>query len=123
MAPVNNPLTGAIDVLGEPEAVSEDLDPAHRERHRRRAVVEGRVVEVTIAPVTQQPQFRALLKVPRPDSAVPCALELLWSGQHTVPGVSAGTRLRCLGVICFPDGIPTMHNPRYEIITPKKAAR
>lgn len=123
MAPPNNPLTGSIDVLGEPGAVAADLDPAHRERHRRRAVVEGVVVEVTITPVTQCPHFRALLKVPRVDSAVPCSLELLWNGQRTVPGVIAGTKLRCLGVVSFPDRIPTMYNPRYEIITPKKVQR
>ncbi|RLY95064.1 hypothetical protein CWC38_08245 [Kocuria tytonicola] len=119
----NNPLTGAIDVMGGPEAAERDLTPSTADRPRRRAVVEGVVVEVTIAPVTSPPRFRALLKVPRPGSAVPCAVELLWHGQRTVPGVAAGTRLRCLAVLCHPDGVPTMYNPRYEIVTPKKVWR
>lgn len=119
---VNNPLTGAIDVVAEPEAHAADLTPEHRARQRRRAVVEGVVVEVTIAPVTAPPCYRALLRVTNP-GAEPCTLELLWHGQHVVPGVTAGTRLRCLAVVCFPDGVATMYNPRYEIITPKKAVR
>ncbi|RKQ36284.1 hypothetical protein [Kocuria tytonis] len=119
----NNPVTGAIDVRCGPEAAARDLTPARSDRPRRRAVVEGVVVEVTIAPVTAPPHFRALLKVPRGEGSVPCALELLWHGQRTVPGVSAGTRLRCLAVVCHPDGVPTMYNPRYEIITPKKVGR
>ena len=119
----NNPLTGAIDVMGEPAAAPPDLTTSTADRPRRRAVVEGVVVEVTIAPVTAAPHFRALLQVPRADSAVPCAVELLWHGQRTVPGVAAGTRLRCLAVVCYPDGVPTMYNPRYEIVTPKKVGR
>ncbi|MBK4120621.1 hypothetical protein ACUW97_001551 [Kocuria rhizophila] len=119
----NNPLTGAIDVMAEPEATNSDLTPPRGERPRRRAVVEGTVVEVTLAPATTAPHFRALLKVPRPGSALPCGVELLWHGQRTVPGVAAGTRLRCLAVVCFPDGVPTMYNPRYEIVTPKKVGR
>ena len=121
--PVNNPLTGAIDVRSEPEAGEHELTPGTGERCRRRAVVEGVVAEVTVAPATAPPHFRALLKAPRPGSAVPCGVELRWHGQRTVPGVAAGTRLRCLAVVCFPDGVPTMYNPRYEIVTPKRAAR
>ena len=119
----NNPLTGAIDVMAGPPAAPLDLTVSTAERPRRRAVVEGVVAEVTLAPVTEAPHFRALLKVPRTNGAVPCGVELLWHGQRTVPGVVAGTRLRCLAVVCHPDGVPTMYNPRYEIVTPKKVGR
>ncbi|MDO4919786.1 hypothetical protein [Kocuria sp.] len=119
----NNPLTGAIDVMGGPDSGERALNPSCTDGPRRRAVVEGMVVEVTIAPATAPPRFRALLKVPREGSPVPCAVELLWNGQRSVPGVVAGTRLRCLAVVCFPDGVATMHNPRYEIVTPKKVRR
>ena len=48
--------------------------------------------------------------------AAPRPLRLVWHGQRTVPGVTAGTRLRCVGVVSFRDGRPSMFNPRYEII-------
>ncbi|MFC6257202.1 hypothetical protein ACFP5Z_09115, partial [Kocuria oceani] len=51
-----------------------------------------------------------------PDAPEPRALLLVWQGQRSVPGVTAGTRLRCVGVVSFRDGRPTMFNPRYEII-------
>ena len=86
--PVNNPLTGAIDVRSEPEAGEHELTPGTGERCRRRAVVEGVVVEVTVAPATAPPHFRALLKVPRPGSAVPTSGLPSARLAHTVDAVS-----------------------------------
>ena len=35
---------------------------------------------------------------------------------QSVASAFAGTRLRCVGVVSFRDGRPSMFNPRYEII-------
>jgi hypothetical protein len=86
----------------------------------------GLVAEVTVPPVTGVQSFSALL-VPdcvleqpapqgAPDGAGPRSLRLVWQGQRSVPGVTAGSRLRCVGVVSFRDGQPTMFNPRYEIV-------
>ena len=119
----NNPLTGCIDVRAGGAAAQGTLAASRAGGPRRRAVVEGVVVEVTLAPATAPPRFRALLRTPRAGDPLSGGVELLWHGQRTVPGVAAGTRLRCLAVVCFPDGVPTMYNPRYEIVTPKKVGR
>lgn len=116
------PGTGAIDVVTEAPVCAGDLDPSTAAGGRRRVMASGLVVEVTLPPVTGTQNFTALLA---PDgSREPGAegpgttrpLRLVWQGQRSVPGVTAGTRLRCVGVVSFRDGRPTMHNPRYEII-------
>ena len=90
-------------------------------------MVEGEITEVTFSPATEAPKYRAVLHVQNPpggqrdreDSYV----TLFWHGQRSVPGVMAGARLRCVAVVSFTDSVPTMYNPRYEIITPKRISR
>jgi len=115
--------TGAIDVITEDPVCAGDLDPATAARGgRRRVMATGLVEEVTVPPVTGVQSYCALL-VPDCSPALgedgrpePRPLRLVWQGQRSVPGVTAGTRLRCVGVVSFRDGRPTMFNPRYEII-------
>ncbi|MFI7482688.1 hypothetical protein ACH9EU_09740 [Kocuria sp. M1R5S2] len=114
--------TGAIDLVGESAVRPGDLDPATAGTgSRRRVMATGLVVEVTVPPVTGVQNFTALLEPecalePGSGPAEPRALRLVWQGRRGVPGVGAGTRLRCVGVVSFRDGRPTMFNPRYEII-------
>lgn len=112
--------TGAIDVVTEAPVCAGDLDPAAARGGRRRVMAAGLVVEVTIPPVTGVQCYTALL-VPEcapagPGGAEPPPLRLVWQGRRGVPGVTAGTRLRCVGVVSFRDGRPTIFNPRYELI-------
>ncbi|GGG56037.1 hypothetical protein GCM10011374_18700 [Kocuria dechangensis] len=121
------PATGAIDTVTEPPVSAGDLDPSRpAPGGRRRLMASGLVTEVTVPPVTGVQSFSALL-VPdcvleqpapqgAPDGAGPRSLRLVWQGQRSVPGVTAGSRLRCVGVVSFRDGQPTMFNPRYEIV-------
>ncbi|MEX5294840.1 hypothetical protein QYM41_06130 [Kocuria sp. CPCC 205268] len=116
------PGTGAIDVVAEEPVCAGDLDPATAAGGRRRVLASGLVVEVTVPPVTGAQNFTALLVPDSPPTeagqgaAAPRPLRLVWHGQRSVPGVTAGTRLRCAGVVSFRDGRPSMFNPRYEII-------
>ena len=41
---------------------------------------------------------------------------LLWHGQRSVPGVLAGSLLRCSGMLSQYPGDPRIYNPRYEIV-------
>lgn len=43
-------------------------------------------------------------------------LRVIWLGRRRIPGVVAGTELRLEGMITMRDGLPTMFNPRYEIL-------
>lgn len=123
---VTSQVTGAIDVVGERGAAARDLDPAASSQ-RRRVMVEGEVTEVTFSPATQPPRYRAVLHVHnrsgRSAAGEDSYVTLFWHGQRSVPGIMAGTRLRCVAVVSFIDSVPTMYNPRYEIITPKRISR
>ena len=44
-------------------------------------------------------------------------LRVVWLGRRRIPGVDAGTELRLQGMVTVRDGLPTMFNPRYEIVT------
>jgi hypothetical protein len=44
-------------------------------------------------------------------------LRVVWLGRRRVPGVEAGTELRLQGMVTVRDGLPTMFNPRYEILS------
>ncbi|WP_343320089.1 hypothetical protein AAFM46_06545 [Arthrobacter sp. TMP15] len=97
----------------EPVAISE-LSP------RGRAVCAGAIDAVTILPASVAPSYTAILtdrewhRGPHNDGNH--RLRLVWIGRRRVPGIVAGTRLRVEGMVSLRDGLPTMYNPRYEII-------
>lgn len=43
-------------------------------------------------------------------------LRVVWLGRRRIPGIDAGTELRLQGMVTVRDGLPTMFNPRYEIV-------
>lgn len=44
-------------------------------------------------------------------------LRVVWLGRRRIPGVDAGTELRLQGMVTVRDRLPTMFNPRYEILS------
>ena len=87
---------------------------------RGRVVLSGYVDAITIQPGTSAPAFTAIVS---DDPAAPggrrrpaAQVRLIWLGQRRVPGIFAGSRLRCEGMVALVDGIATIHNPRYEIL-------
>jgi len=44
-------------------------------------------------------------------------LRVVWLGRRRIPGVDAGTELRLEGMVTVREGLPTMFNPRYEILS------
>jgi hypothetical protein len=44
-------------------------------------------------------------------------LRVIWLGRRRVPGIDAGTEVRLDGMLAVRDGVPTMFNPRYEILS------
>ncbi|HXD28146.1 MAG TPA: hypothetical protein VN621_05250 [Arthrobacter sp.] len=87
---------------------------------RGRVLARGYVENIRILPATQAPLFSAgVVDAPAPPGGrrSPAArIRLVWNGQRRVPGIEAGTRLRFEGMIARVDGIPTIYNPRYEIL-------
>jgi hypothetical protein len=44
-------------------------------------------------------------------------LRVVRLGRRRIPGVDAGTELRLEGMVTMRDGLPTIFNPRYEILS------
>jgi hypothetical protein len=105
---------------------------------RGRVVCHGFVESVTYAPASDIAAFTVVLKdryrlkkdgTVRTDddggrrnnvrgaSARPARLRVTWLGRRRVPGIVAGVELKLEGMLTLRDGLPTMFNPRYEILS------
>jgi hypothetical protein len=94
--------------------------PINELPRRGRAVCSGVIDAVTIRPASSSLEFTAILTDREfhrtPDDGGSHRLRLVWLGRRRVPGIEVGTRLRVEGMVSLRDGLPTMFNPRYEII-------
>lgn len=93
---------------------------------RGRIAHRGYVESMTILPTAQAPAFTVtVVDHPAPPggrrSAVP-HLRLVFVGQRRVPGLVAGSRISYEGMVAPMDLVPTVFNPRYEIL-PERTAR
>lgn len=107
--------------LGRPEATgAERCSALGHLPLRGRVQARGYVEQIRIQPATQAPVFTAgIVDAPAPPGGrrtQAARIRLVWSGQRRVPGIEAGTRLRFEGMIAPVDGVPTIFNPRYEIL-------
>lgn len=102
---------------------------------RSRAAFRGVIDSITVPPSSAPPSFSAIvLRQPdpagplqrgqtrRPDSgrrriSTAGRLQLIWIGQRQIPGIAAGTALKLEGMVSVVEGMPTIYNPRYEIIS------
>ncbi len=81
---------------------------------RGRIKARGVIDRVTVAPVMVPPAFMVLARIQW--NGVREDVRIVWIGQRRVPGVEAGIELRFEGMLSRVDGVPTVYNPRYEII-------
>lgn len=96
------------------------LIPLRELPRRGRASCCGVADAITFQPADAAPSFTVILtdrEGPEPASdAGNHRLRLVWIGRAHIPGILAGTRLRVEGMVSQRAGLPTMYNPRYEII-------
>ena len=91
---------------------------------RGRFAGSGFVERVRILPRSSAPQFDATIALHTQRAASPAAeaappgtrVRLVWIGQRRIPGIDPGVDLALEGMVSLIDGIPTIHNPRYEIV-------
>jgi hypothetical protein len=91
---------------------------------RGRVVCHGHIESVTYVPADQSASFTAIVSDPeasrssgkRPAGATP-RLRVVWLGRRRVPGIEAGTEVRLEGMLAHSHGLPTIFNPRYEILS------
>jgi hypothetical protein len=105
---------------------------------RGRVLCRGYIESVTYVPATQVASFTAIViehDLPRnKGGGVPAApapatarkpggpgrrdrLRVVWLGRRRVPGIDPGCELRLEGMLTVRDGLPTMFNPRYELLS------
>lgn len=89
-----------------------------------RVLCQGRIESVTFVPANQTAMFAAILsdaESARPGSVIKVGqrsrLRVVWLGRRRVPGIEAGTELRLEGMLSRSHGLPTIFNPRYEILS------
>lgn len=82
----------------------------------------GTVTSVTYPGAAARFSADLALHGPGPGQTQPAGtrIRLVWIGQRTVTGITAGRRLYVRGFLSRRDsrhdGIPTMYNPRYELL-------
>ncbi|MET3719722.1 MULTISPECIES: hypothetical protein [unclassified Arthrobacter] len=98
--------------------------PVSRLPEKGRVVCHGYIESVTYMPADQSPAFTATLT----DADVPSSgsgpvhgsggrLRVVWLGRRRVQGIDAGTEVRVEGMVTQSHGLPTIFNPRYEILS------
>lgn len=87
---------------------------------RGRVDCTGFIESVTYQPASEQAHFSAIVVdriAHRGDTGPLTRLRVIWLGRRKVPGIEPGTVLRLEGMVTQRDGMPTMFNPRYEILS------
>jgi hypothetical protein len=90
-----------------------------------RVTCRGWIESVTYVPTDQTAEFSAIVSDAdarhRGTGAFtggsPGRLRVVWLGRRRVPGIDAGTEVRLEGMLSTVQGLPTMFNPRYEILS------
>jgi hypothetical protein len=84
----------------------------------------GFIESVTFLPANQSPAFTAIVTDLGDERAGAGTgqgsekrLRVVWLGRRRVPGIEAGTEVRVEGMLTKSRGLPTIFNPRYEIIS------
>lgn len=95
-------LTEEADALGATR-ISDVVD-------RRMAEVSGVIRSLTLPPATKVPTLVADLY----DGTG--SMALVWLGRREIRGVVPGVRMRVEGRVTFRKGVPTMFNPRYDLL-------
>ena len=80
---------------------------------RGRVLCQGFIESVTYVPASQVASFTATVT----DHEGRGRLRVIWLGRRRVPGIDAGTEVRLQGMLTLREGIATMFNPRYEILS------
>ncbi|MEE9095656.1 hypothetical protein [Pseudarthrobacter phenanthrenivorans] len=89
-----------------------------------RVLCQGHIESVTFVPPDRTPEFSAILTeddAERPASGParrrPARLRVIWLGRRRVQGIEAGAQIRVEGMLARGKDMPTLFNPRYEILS------
>ncbi|MDQ0826323.1 hypothetical protein QFZ60_002496 [Arthrobacter sp. B2I5] len=107
-----------------PVHASGGLTPLGQLPDKGRVMCQGHVESVTFVPADRNPEFSAILSEDDADRPAtgprrgrPPRLRVVWLGRHRVPGIEAGAQIRVEGMLARGKDMPTIFNPRYEILS------
>jgi hypothetical protein len=103
--------------------------PLDRLPAKGRVLCQGRIESVTYVPADRTAAFSAIVSdsgalrpAPGGSGSQRHRLRVVWLGRRRVPGIEAGIELRLEGMLSTSEGMPTMFNPRYEILSHQEDA-
>ena len=91
-------------------ATAQGCTPITSDTDREVVTVAGTVSAVTLRPRAIAPALVAGLY----DGSL--TVQLVWVGRRRIVGIEPGVYLRATGLLCRPDGVPTIYNPAYELV-------
>ena len=101
-----------------------DITPIDQLPDKGRVLCEGHIESVTYVPADRTAEFSALLADadaghpgPGGGRSKQPRLRIVWIGRRRVPGIEAGAVLRVEGMLARGKDLPTIFNPRYEILS------
>ncbi|MDJ0320323.1 hypothetical protein [Pseudarthrobacter sp. PS3-L1] len=85
---------------------------------RGRVLCRGHIESVTYPSAESTSYFTAVVS----DSDAPAGagrprLKVVWIGRRRIPGIAAGVEVQLEGMLARNQGMPTMFNPRYELLS------
>ena len=91
---------------------------------RGRVLCQGHIESVTFVPADRTPEYSAIVTEDDADRPAtgsgrgrPARLRVVWLGRRRVPGIQAGAEIRVEGMLARGKDMPTIFNPRYEILS------
>ncbi|HIZ99618.1 MAG TPA: OB-fold nucleic acid binding domain-containing protein [Candidatus Janibacter merdipullorum] len=72
--------------------------------------VAGTIIAVTLRPRATVPALVATVY----DGSV--SVQLVWLGRRRIIGIEPGAYVKVTGLLCHPEGHPTIFNPAYELV-------
>jgi hypothetical protein len=109
---------------GGPAQASGGLTPLNQLPDKGRVLCQGHIDSVTFVPAERTAEFSAIVSEtgtgrpgPGPGRNKPARLRIVWLGRRRVPGIEAGAEIRVEGMLARGKDMPTIFNPRYEIMS------
>lgn len=92
------------------ESLAQGCRPITSETDREVVTLAGRITAVTVRPRATTPALVAQVY----DGSV--SVQLVWLGRRRIHGIEPGAHVKVTGLLCRPNGVPTIYNPAYDLM-------
>ncbi len=92
------------------EPASSPFVPIADVQERAIAMVQGRIISVSIEPADASPTLTARVEDPTG------VIDAVFLGRREIPGLEPGQTVRLTGRVASTESVPRFFNPRYELV-------